>query len=78
MYYEIIISVKNFIEFYKKACYDKQNQHAKSDIRVGYAMKLIKLWDADLQKAYELQNTFDKNEHGFVNNAYGLSFEVKL
>lgn len=41
-------------------------------------MKLIKLWDADLQKAYELQNTFDKNEHGFVNNAYGLSFEVKL
>lgn len=38
-------------------------------------MKLIKLWDANLQKAYELQNTFDKDEHGFVNNAFGLSFE---
>lgn len=37
-------------------------------------MKLIKLWDTDLRKAYELQNSFDKDEHGFVNNAYGLSF----
>lgn len=38
-------------------------------------MKLIKLWDADLQKAYDLQNSFEKDEHGFINNAYGLSFE---
>lgn len=38
-------------------------------------MKLIKLWDADVKKAYELQNSFNKDEHGFVNNAYGLSFK---
>ncbi len=37
-------------------------------------MNLIKLWEADLRKAYELQNSFARNEHGFLNNAYGLSF----
>lgn len=41
----------------------------------NYQMNLIKLWDADIKKAYELQNSFDKDENGFVNSAYGLSFE---
>lgn len=38
-------------------------------------MRLVKLWDADLRKAYELQSSFDKDENGFVNAAFGLSFE---
>lgn len=38
-------------------------------------MKLIKLWEADLQKAYELYRTFDADENGFINPAYGMSFE---
>lgn len=38
-------------------------------------MKLIKLWEADIEKAYELQMSFDKEDNGFVNAAYGLSFE---
>ncbi|MEG0076859.1 GNAT family N-acetyltransferase [Anaerorhabdus sp.] len=38
-------------------------------------MKLIKLWESDLQKAYELQSSFPEQENGFVNVAYGLSFE---
>lgn len=38
-------------------------------------MKLIKLWDADPRKAYALQNSFSEDEHGFVNNAFGFSFE---
>lgn len=38
-------------------------------------MKLIELWNADLKKAYELQNTFSPDEKGFVNNAFGFSFE---
>ncbi len=38
-------------------------------------MKLIKLWEADLQKAYELHNSFQKCENGFENNAFGFSFE---
>lgn len=29
-------------------------------------MRLLKLWDADIAKAYELQNSFDKDENGFV------------
>lgn len=38
-------------------------------------MKLIKLWDAELERAYVLQSSFEKNENGFVNNAYGYSLE---
>lgn len=38
-------------------------------------MKLIRLWEADLEKAYELQMSFDENENGFMNAAYGLSLE---
>lgn len=38
-------------------------------------MKLIKLWEADLQKAYELYNSFQKCENGFENNAFGFSFK---
>ena len=38
-------------------------------------MKLIKLWEADPDKAYALQNSFPKEENGFVNAAYGLSRE---
>ena len=36
-------------------------------------MKLIKLWEADLDKAYALQNSLPKEENGFINAAYGLS-----
>ena len=39
-----------------------------------YKMNLIKLWEADLRKAYKLQNSFARNERGFLNNACGLSF----
>ncbi len=38
-------------------------------------MRLVKLWETDIRRAYELQNTFAENEHGFVNGAYGLSFD---
>ena len=38
-------------------------------------MKLIKLWEADPDKAYALQNSFPKEENGFINAAYGLSRE---
>lgn len=38
-------------------------------------MQLIKLWEADVEKAYELQMSFEKDENGFMNAAYGLSFE---
>lgn len=38
-------------------------------------MKLIKLWEADLDKAYALHQTFEQDENGFMNSAYGLSFE---
>ena len=38
-------------------------------------MKLIKLWDADLEKAYALQNAFQENENGFLNAAFGYTFE---
>ena len=37
-------------------------------------MKLIKLWEADLKKAYQLQTSFGPNENGFINNAYGYTF----
>ncbi|MBU5508853.1 hypothetical protein KQI93_14250 [Enterococcus sp. S149_ASV_20] len=37
-------------------------------------MKLIKLWEADLKKAYQLQTSFGPNESGFINNAYGYTF----
>ncbi len=36
-------------------------------------MKLIKLWEADLEKAYRLQTSFGPNENGFINNAYGYT-----
>jgi predicted acetyltransferase len=38
-------------------------------------MELIKLWDADVQKAYQLQSSFMENENGFVNAAFGYSFD---
>ena len=38
-------------------------------------MRLIKIWESDLEKAYALQNSFQEDEHGFVNRAYGYSFE---
>lgn len=41
-------------------------------------MKLIKLWEANPQKAYELQNTFEKEENGFMNTAYKLTFDEFL
>lgn len=36
-------------------------------------MKLIKLWEADLEKAYRLQISFGPNENRFINNAYGYT-----
>lgn len=36
-------------------------------------MKLIKAWTGDLDRAYELFGKFQADEHGFVNDAYGLS-----
>ncbi len=36
-------------------------------------MKLIKLWEADLEKAYRLQTSFGPNENGFINSAYGYT-----
>ncbi len=41
-------------------------------------MKLIKLWEADPIKAYQLQCSFEKDENGFMNAAYGLSYEEFL
>lgn len=38
-------------------------------------MRLIPLWEADLPKAYDLQMSFPEQETGFVNTAFGLSFE---
>ncbi len=36
-------------------------------------MRLIPLWEADEELAYDLQKSFAPNENGFVNGAYGLS-----
>ena len=36
-------------------------------------MKLIKLWEADLEKAYALQCTFLPEENGFINTTFNYS-----
>ena len=36
-------------------------------------MKLIEIWKADIDKAYNLQHSFEKDENGFCNDAYGLT-----
>lgn len=38
-------------------------------------MRLLKLWEADILKAYNLHKTFLAEEDGFQNPAYGLSLE---
>lgn len=38
-------------------------------------MKLIKIWEADIVKAYDLQNSFLSNENGFTNEMANCSFE---
>ncbi|SJZ98281.1 GNAT family N-acetyltransferase [Anaerorhabdus furcosa] len=38
-------------------------------------MKLIKLWEANLEKAYALQSSFEKDENGFMNIAYGFTLD---
>jgi len=38
-------------------------------------MKLLKIWEADLTKTYKLYQQFDEDENGFVNEAYGITFE---
>lgn len=38
-------------------------------------MRLLPLWDADLQKAYELQMSFLPDENGFTNPVYGKTIE---
>lgn len=41
-------------------------------------MQLIKLWEADLKKAYDLYQSIPEEENGFMNEAYGLTFEEFL
>jgi predicted acetyltransferase len=38
-------------------------------------MKLICLWDADAEKAYALHQTFEEDENGFMNAAFGFTKE---
>ena len=38
-------------------------------------MKLVKIWEANLEKAYELQMSFPQEETGFCNSAYGYTIE---
>ena len=38
-------------------------------------MKLIKIWESDLNKAYKLQASFKEDENGFCNHVYGCSFD---
>ncbi|MGI6254543.1 MAG: GNAT family N-acetyltransferase [Acutalibacter sp.] len=38
-------------------------------------MRLLPLWDADLQKAYELQMSFLPDENGFTNPVHGKTLE---
>ena len=38
-------------------------------------MKLVKIWEANLEKAYELQMSFPQEETGFCNSAYGYTLE---
>lgn len=38
-------------------------------------MRIVELWNTDLKQSYALFNTFPKEENGFVNNAYGYTFE---
>lgn len=38
-------------------------------------MELIPIWQANIDKAYKLQNTFKEDENGFCNEAYGISRE---
>lgn len=47
----------------------------KEEICYPKYMKLIKIWDADITKAYALQMSFPKDENGFLNSAYGLNKE---
>ena len=41
-------------------------------------MRLIKIWEADPQLAFDLKNSFPAEESGFVNCTYGFSFEQFL
>lgn len=41
-------------------------------------MRLIKLCETDLQKAYELQSSFLPNENVFMNPAFGYTYEQFL
>ena len=38
-------------------------------------MKLVKIWESNLEKAYELQSSFPQEETGFCNSAYGYTIE---
>lgn len=38
-------------------------------------MKLVKIWESDLKKAYELQMSFPQEETRFWNSAYEYTFE---
>lgn len=38
-------------------------------------MRLIPLWEADLEKAYDLQMSFPSDENGFSNPAFGKTLE---
>ena len=38
-------------------------------------MQLLKLWEADLQKAFVLYQKFDEDENGFMNEAYEIGID---
>jgi len=39
-------------------------------------MKLIELWNANQELAFSLFNSFEADENGFINYAYGMSFDM--
>lgn len=39
-------------------------------------MKLIEIWNTDLEKSYELFKSFLADENGFVNPVYGMDYET--
>ncbi len=41
-------------------------------------MELIRVQDSDYEKTYALYMTFSENEHGYINNVYGYTYEQFL
>lgn len=53
----------------------RQKEGEALDMRKKQELRLIKLWESDIRKAYELQMSFPKEENGFENRAYGNTYE---